>query len=241
MRHIHSVAIGAVDLRQDTAAAPIALDTRVRPRFDVAATLDKLDHDFIVFARKAYPWVARGALFIVFFWFGIVKLFGVSDATGLAKALTAKTVGEAHFHALFNTLAVLECAIGVLCLIPRFTRVTVAMLLTHMAVVCAPLVLVPELTWQAVLVPTMDGQYIIKNVLVIAAAFGLAANAPARAKHAGASRPDVTEHLWPRAERKSVRHALGSGHDPHVAHTVPKTRRPTNVHAAAETISSEVG
>lgn len=241
MRHIHSVAIGAVDLRQDTAAAPIALDTRAQPRFDVAAAIDKLDHDLIVFARKAYPWVARGALFVVFFWFGIVKLFGVSEAAGLAKALTAKTVGEAHFHTLFNTLAVLECVIGVLCLIPRLTRVAVTMLLTHMAIVCAPLVLVPELTWQAVLVPTMDGQYIIKNVLVIAAAFGLAANAPPRAKNPAVTRPDMAEHLWPRAERKSVRHALGAGHDPHVAHSVPKTRRPTNVHAVAETTSSEVG
>jgi uncharacterized membrane protein YkgB len=235
------VAIGAVDLRQDTAAAPIALDIRARPRFDVAAAIDKLDHDLIAFARKAYPWVARGALFIVFFWFGIVKLFGVSEATGLAKALTAKTVGEAHFHALFNTLAVLECVIGVLCLFPRLTRVAVTMLLMHMAVVCAPLVLVPELTWQAALVPTMDGQYIIKNVLVIAAAFGLAANAPPRAKNATAALPDMTEHLWPRAERKSVRHALGSGHDSHVGHNVPKSRRSTNVHAVAETASSEVG
>ncbi len=223
MTHIHSVPIGA------------------RRRIKVGAAIDQLDHDLIVLARKAYPWVARGALFIVFFWFGIVKLFGVSEAAGLAKALTAKTVGEAHFHALFNTLAVLECVIGVLCLIPRLTRVAVMMLLMHMAVVCAPLVLVPELTWQAVLVPTMDGQYIIKNVLVIAAAFGLAANAPQRTKNPVAALPDLTEHLWPRAERKSVRHALGAGHDPHVGHNVPKTRRPTNVHAVAETTSSEVG
>jgi uncharacterized membrane protein YkgB len=235
------VAVGAVDLRQDSSAAPIALDVRAQPRFDVAAALDKLDHDLIVFARRAYPWVTRGALFIVFFWFGIVKLFGVSEATGLAKALTAKTVGEAHFHALFNTLAVLECVIGVSCLIPRLTRLTVAMLLAHMAVVCAPLLLVPELTWQAVLVPTMAGQYIIKNVLVIAAAFGLAANAPARTKSAGASRPDVAENLWLRADRKAVQHSLGAGHDPHVGHSVPKTRRSTNVHAVAETPISEVG
>ena len=240
MTHVHSVAVGAVDLRQDTAAAPIALDPRARPRVDVGAAIDKLDHDLIAFARKASPWVARVALFIVFFWFGIVKLLGVSEATGLAKALTAKTVGEAHFHALFKTLAVLECVIGVLCLIPRLVRLAVAMLLTHMAVVCAPLVLVPELTWQAVLVPTMDGQYIIKNVLVIAAAFGLAANAPPRKKSL-ATRPDLAEHLWPRTERKSARHALGSGHDLHVAHNVPKSHRSTNVHAVSEVPSIEVG
>jgi uncharacterized membrane protein YphA (DoxX/SURF4 family) len=238
MRRIHSVAVGAVDLRQDSAAAPIAFDAPAQTRFDIAAALDKLDHVLIVFARKAYPWVARGALFIVFFWFGIVKLFGVSEATGLARALTAKTVGEQHFHTLFNTLAVLECVIGVLCLIPRLTRLAVVMLLMHMAVVCAPLFLVPELTWQAVLVPTMDGQYIIKNVLVIAAAFGLAANAPPRAAPSG---PDVAEQVWPRADRQAGRHSLATGHDVTRAHNVPKTRRTINAHAVAESPVSEVG
>jgi uncharacterized membrane protein YkgB len=123
-------------------------------------------------AKLAYPWVTRVALFVVFFWFGVVKLFGLSEAAGLARALTAKTVGLAHFDVLF-----VECAIGVLCLMPKATRILIPAVLVHLCVVSAPLVMVPERTWQTfLLVPTMDGQYILKNVLILAAACGLAAH-----------------------------------------------------------------
>jgi uncharacterized membrane protein YkgB len=43
-----------------------------------------------------------------------------------------------------------------------------------MAIVCSPLVLVPEYTWQSFLVPTLEGQYIIKNMVIIAVAIGIA-------------------------------------------------------------------
>jgi uncharacterized membrane protein YkgB len=55
-------------------------------------------------------------------------------------------------------------------------RITIPLLLVHMAVVCSPLVLVPELTWQRLFVPTLEGQYIIKNVVIVAVAFGIAAH-----------------------------------------------------------------
>jgi uncharacterized membrane protein YkgB len=48
--------------------------------------------------------------------------------------------------------------------------------LVHMAVVCSPLVLVPELTWQQPFVPTLEGQYIIKNIVIVAVAFGIASH-----------------------------------------------------------------
>lgn len=48
-----------------------------------------------------------------------------------------------------------------------------------MTVVCVPLILVPEMTWQAILVLTLEGQYIMKNVIVIALAFaGVASTEP---------------------------------------------------------------
>ena len=126
------------------------------------------------------------------YWFGFIKLVGLSAATGLAKALTAKTVGLSHFGVLFTALAVMECVIGVLCLIPSAVRLLLPLVFVHLALVCAPLVLVPELTWQGILVPTMDGQYIIKNVLIIAAVMGLAAHASPRHPVDVAHRPTRT-------------------------------------------------
>ena len=179
--------LSAVELRSDTSMSDTSMAevqasvTAIR-RETTRAAIYELDRKCILLAQKVYPLAARSALFIVFFWFGLIKLLGLSPATGMAMALTARTVGLAHFGLMFNSLAVFECVIGVLFLIPRAVRIVLALLCIHMAVVCAPMVLVPGYTWQEVMVPTMDGQYIIKNVLIIAAAIGLAAHAPPRGR-----------------------------------------------------------
>lgn len=138
--------------------------------------VEQVDQGVITFFGRTFIPLARIALFVVFFWFGFIKLTGMSPATPLAEALTAKTVGTEHFDLLFRSLAFLECVIGVLFLIPKAVRVVVPLLFIHMAVVCAPLVLVPAFTWQDPLVPTLEGQYIIKNIVIVAVAFGIAAN-----------------------------------------------------------------
>lgn len=178
--NLHSVAIGDVDLRRDVSTVQVETSALPYRHSKLHAVIFELDRKGIAFAQRAYPSVARTALFVVFFWFGFIKLMGVSEATPLALALTARTVGPAHFRVLFDTLAVFECFIGVLCLIPKMVRLLIVLLFVHLAVVCAPLVLVRNLTWKAALVPTMDGQYIIKNVLIVAAAFGLAGHATPR-------------------------------------------------------------
>lgn len=135
-----------------------------------------VDLRLIAFFKKTFVPFARFSIFLIFFWFGFIKLIGVSPASPLAEALTAKTVGTAYFDALFFVLALLECVIGVLFLFPKLTRIVVPLLLFHMAVVCSPLVMTPEFTWQALFVPTLEGQYIIKNAVVVAAAIGIAAS-----------------------------------------------------------------
>lgn len=138
---------------------------------------EAIDVRLIAFFRRTFIPVARVSLFLIFFWFGFIKLLGISPASPLAEALTAKTIGMEYFDALFMLLAAVECVIGVLFLIPRATRIVIPLLLFHMAVVCSPLVLVPELAWQHFLVPTLEGQYIIKNAVVVAVAIGIAASA----------------------------------------------------------------
>lgn len=89
--------------------------------------------------------------------------------------LTAQTVGAQYFDLLFKGLAVIECMIGLLFLIPKATRLVIPLLFVHLAVVSAPLVLLPREVWTGFLVPTLEGQYIIKNVVIIAVAIGIAA------------------------------------------------------------------
>jgi uncharacterized membrane protein YkgB len=135
-----------------------------------------LDLKLIMFLRKTFEPVARFSVFLIFFWFGFIKLLGLSPASPLAQALTERTVGTQYFDLLFYVLAFLECLVGVLFLFPRLTRIVVPLLLFHMIIVCSPLVLVPDYTWQSFMVPTLEGQYIIKNAVVIAVALGIAAS-----------------------------------------------------------------
>jgi uncharacterized membrane protein YkgB len=144
--------------------------------------IKELDLRLIAFFKRAFLPFARIALFVVFFWFGILKVFDLSPASPLAEALTANTVGLQYFDVLFRLLALVECVIGVLFLIPKATRVVIPLLLIHMAVVCAPLVLVPEV-WAAPFVPTLEGQYIIKNIAVVALAIGVASQAKPLIEH----------------------------------------------------------
>jgi uncharacterized membrane protein YkgB len=155
----------------------------------------ELDLRLIGFFKRAFLPFARVALFVVFFWFGALKILGLSPASPLAQALTANTVGLQYFDVLFMLLSVVECVIGVLFLIPKATRIVIPLLLFHMAVVCAPLILVPGDVWTGFLVPTLEGQYIIKNLVIIAVAIGIAAQTPPLfVSKSGGSSPTKKRH-----------------------------------------------
>jgi uncharacterized membrane protein YkgB len=151
--------------------------------------IKNIDKTIIARLRVLALPIARGAVFIVYFYFGILKLLGESPASPLATALTEKTIGLQYFDTAFMVLAVFECAIGVLFLIPKATRIVVPLLLIHLLIVCSPLVLVPHLAWVHPFVPTLEGQYIIKNVLLVAIALGVAAQTKPLAK-----KPSVKRH-----------------------------------------------
>ena len=138
-------------------------------------SVEAFDLKFINFLRRYQAWIARVAIFIVYTWFGLLKLFDKSPASPIAEALVDKTVGAQHFDKLFIILAVLECIIGILFLFPKAIRVVFPLLLTHLVIVCSPLLLVPEQSWQQAFVPTLEGQYIIKNILIVALAVAVAA------------------------------------------------------------------
>lgn len=144
--------------------------------------LQAVDLKLINWFRKAFVPMARVAVFIVYFYFGVLKLLDLSPASPLATALTAKTIGIAHYHTAFIVLAIFECVIGLLFLFPKATRIVIPLLLIHMAVVCAPLVLIPDQVWTRAFVPNLEGQYIIKNVVIIAVAIGIASQTPPLAK-----------------------------------------------------------
>jgi uncharacterized membrane protein YphA (DoxX/SURF4 family) len=135
-----------------------------------------IDVKIIAWARQLYVPAARVSFFVIFFYFGFLKLIGLSPATPLAEALTSQTIGMSYFSTAFFILACFECLIGILFLIPRATRIVIPLLLIHLVVVCSPLVLVPGIAWTHPFVPSLEGQYIIKNIALIACAVGIVAS-----------------------------------------------------------------
>ncbi len=120
---------------------------------------------------------AHIALFIVFVWFGSLKLFGLSPANPLVAALLEQTLPFISFHTFSILLGAYEVLIGILFVIPRMERVAIGLLIPHMFVTLVPLLLLTDITWQAFLTPTLEGQYIIKNVVIIALAATVFADA----------------------------------------------------------------
>jgi uncharacterized membrane protein YkgB len=138
--------------------------------------IDKIDIKLIRFFRKISIPTARWGLFIIFFWFGMLKLIGMSPASGLVESLYQKIITFLPFESFYIGFALLEMLIGILFIIPRLERVVIPLLFVHMVTTFMPLFLLPDTTWQGVMVPTLAGQYIIKNVVIIAAAIGIAAH-----------------------------------------------------------------
>lgn len=137
--------------------------------------IKNIDLKIISWLRRWFLPFARFAIFVIYFYFGILKVFDLSPASPLAQALVTETVGASHFDLLFHVLAVFECIIGILFLFPRLTRVVIPLLFLHMIIVCSPLIFVPHLAWSKPFVPTLEGQYIMKNLAIAALAIGIAA------------------------------------------------------------------
>lgn len=114
--------------------------------------------------------LARTAIFIVYFWFGFLKLAGVSPAEPIVQELFQKTIPFMPFTAFYTFFSLFEMAIGVIFLIRGWERIAILFLGAHLAATILPLLLLPHITWQGLLIPTLEGQYIIKNVLIIAIA-----------------------------------------------------------------------
>jgi uncharacterized membrane protein YkgB len=147
-------------------------------------TLRTLDIHIIHFFRKISDPFARIAFFIIFFWFGALKVVGLSPAHSLVQGLFEKTISFMNFGDFMVLFGLFECLIGILFLFPRLGRVVMPLLLIHMGMTFMPLILVPGMTWSSSFVPTLEGQYIIKNLALIGCALGIMAHLhPIHAKH----------------------------------------------------------
>lgn len=113
---------------------------------------------------------AHISLFIIFFWFGILKLFGVSPANELVDALRAITIPWWSFESFIIFLGCVEMLTGILFLFKKTEKIALLILIPHMFTTFLPLIMLPDIAWQSFMTPTLEGQYIIKNLVIMALA-----------------------------------------------------------------------
>jgi uncharacterized membrane protein YphA (DoxX/SURF4 family) len=123
-------------------------------------------------ARSGIP-VLRIGLGVVFLWFGVLKFFpSLSPAEDLAaRTIETLTLGNVSPSLSLPILAVWETVIGLGLISGRFLRAILFLLAVQMLGTLTPLFLFPGETFSRFpFAPTLEGQYIIKNVVLIGAA-----------------------------------------------------------------------
>lgn len=121
----------------------------------------------------------RISLGIVFLWFGLLKFFpGLSPAHDLAaRTIEQLSGGLIGSGVSVPVLATWESLIGLGLLLGVFLRAVLLLLMVQMIGTLTPLVLFPgEVFTRVPYAPTLEGQYIIKNAVLISAAIVLGAS-----------------------------------------------------------------
>ena len=119
-------------------------------------------------------WMEKHGLFllrigmgVVFFWFGALKPLGMSPAANLV----ADTTAWIPIPNFLYVLGAWEMTIGICFLFKPLLRIALVLLFMHMPGTLLPVVMVPDQVFQSFpFALTLEGQYIVKNLVLVAAA-----------------------------------------------------------------------
>ena len=116
-------------------------------------------------------YLVRIPIFIIFFWFGFLKIIDLSPAQQLVKD-TVYWMPFLTAESWTYIIGAWEVLIAICFLFKRTTLIAMILLFLQMSGTFLPLVILPEITFQNSnpFLPTLEGQYIIKNIIIITAA-----------------------------------------------------------------------
>ena len=146
----------------------------------LSAKFDRVDSTLTSWMAKNGIILLRLSLGIVFVRFGVLKFIpGLSPAQSLAgDTIEALSFGILSSSQAMLILAIWETLIGLGLLTRFFLRGTLFLLWLQMLGTLTPLILFPEVCFETFpLVPTLEGQYIIKNLVLISAGIVIGATA----------------------------------------------------------------
>ena len=129
---------------------------------------DRLDRTVVSWmARYGVP-LLRISVGVVFFWFGALKLI---PGASTAEPLIREALPFLPLDLFIPFLGLLEMVIGLGFIVGKYMRLTILLMMLQMVGAASPLVLYPQAVWESFpFVLTLEGQYIIKNLVLISAA-----------------------------------------------------------------------
>ena len=131
---------------------------------------DALDKRVAAMMDQWYIPLLRVSIAVVFIWFGALKVFGISPAADLVAA----TVYVVPPELFVPVLGAWEVLIGICLLYRPLIRVGIFLLFLQLPGTFLPVVLLPEVVFTTVPYGlTVEGQYIIKNLVIIGAALAI--------------------------------------------------------------------
>ena len=114
--------------------------------------------------------IVQSAIGVVFIWFGALKIIGISPAAELVE----KTVYFFPPELFVPILGVWEVLIGLFFLYRPLIRLGILLLFLQLPGTFLPIILLPEVVFTTFPYGlTVEGQYIIKNLVIIGAALVL--------------------------------------------------------------------
>ncbi len=131
-------------------------------------TYDELDIFITKFMSKWGITFLRYSLGLIYIWFGILKPFGLSPAQELVENTVYWFDNPKTFVPILGWW---EVVIGLTMCIRPLIRVSIFLLFIQMPGTFLPLILLPEVCFNNFPFGlTLEGQYIIKNLIIISAA-----------------------------------------------------------------------
>ena len=131
-------------------------------------TYDELDIFITKFMSKWGITFLRYSLGVIYIWFGILKPFGLSPAQELVENTVYWFDNPKTFVPIFGWW---EVVIGLTMCIKPLIRVSIFLLFIQMPGTFLPLILLPEVCFNNFPFGlTLEGQYIVKNLIIISAA-----------------------------------------------------------------------
>ena len=136
-------------------------------RTEYGDTFERVDRRISAWMRRWSIPIVRTAIGVVFIWFGALKVIGVSPA----GELVARTVYFFPPEVFVPVLGVWEVLIGLCFLYRPLIRLAILLLFVQLPGTFLPIVLLPDVVFTTFPYGlTVEGQYIVKNLVIIGAA-----------------------------------------------------------------------